>query len=73
MLRRHNHTNLGAQTAQYKSAKSSGNHSWFANAQAGQQAAFATVNPSTRSNVQFINQIVGSSQPSAFGTTFKNY
>lgn len=48
----------------------------FANAQAGQQAAFANGQPlQPGQNVQFINgqAVVVPAQPSAFGTTFKNY
>lgn len=48
----------------------------FANAQAGQQAAFANGQPlQPGQNVQFINgqEVVVPAQPSAFGTTFKNY
>lgn len=48
----------------------------FANAQAGQQAAFANGQPlQPGQNVQFINGqvVVVPAQPSAFGTTFKNY
>ena len=48
----------------------------FANAQAGQQAAFANGQPlQSGQNVQFINgqAVVVPAQPSAFGTTFKNY
>ena len=48
----------------------------FANAQAGQQAAFANGQPlQPGQNVQFINgqSVVVPAQPSAFGTTFKNY
>ena len=46
----------------------------FANAQAGQQAAFANGQPlQPGQNVQFINgqAVVVPAQPSAFGTTFK--
>lgn len=48
----------------------------FANAQAGQQAAFANGQPlQPGQNVQFINgqAVVVPAQPSAFATTFKNY
>lgn len=48
----------------------------FANAQAGQQAAFANGQPlQPGQNVQFINgqAVVVPAQPSEFGTTFKNY
>lgn len=48
----------------------------FANAQASQQAAFANGQPlQPGQNVQFINgqAVVVPAQPSAFGTTFKNY
>ena len=48
----------------------------FANAKAGQQAAFANGQPlQPGQNVQFINgqAVVVPAQPSAFGTTFKNY
>ena len=48
----------------------------FANAQVGQQAAFANGQPlQPGQNVQFINgqAVVVPAQPSAFGTTFKNY
>lgn len=48
----------------------------FANAQAGQQTAFANGQPlQPGQNVQFINgqAVVVPAQPSAFGTTFKNY
>ena len=48
----------------------------FANAQAGQHAAFANGQPlQPGQNVQFINgqAVVVPAQPSAFGTTFKNY
>lgn len=48
----------------------------FVNAQAGQQAAFANGQPlQPGQNVQFINgqAVVVPAQPSAFGTTFKNY
>ena len=48
----------------------------FANAQAGQQTAFANGQPlQPGQNVQFINgqAIVVPAQPSAFATTFKNY
>ncbi|MFQ9489360.1 MAG: DUF6574 domain-containing protein, partial [Streptococcus salivarius] len=48
----------------------------FANAQAGQQTAFANGQPlQPGQNVQFINgqAVVVPAQPSAFATTFKNY
>ena len=48
----------------------------FANAQAGQQAAFANGQPlQPGQNIQFINgqAVVVPAQPSAFATTFKNY
>ncbi|MFR2165976.1 MAG: DUF6574 domain-containing protein [Streptococcus salivarius] len=61
---------------QYKECQIGPNQAGFANAQAGQQAAFANGQPlQPGQNVQFINgqAVVVPAQPSAFATTFKNY
>jgi len=71
-------TFAGAQTAPVQGApnQAAQPQAGFANAQAGQQAAFANGQPlQPGQNVQFINgqAVVVPAQPSAFGTTFKNY
>ena len=71
-------TFAGAQTAPVQGVpnQAAQPQAGFANAQAGQQAAFANGQPlQPGQNVQFINgqAVVVPAQPSAFGTTFKNY
>ena len=77
-LLKHNQPLQGAQTAPVQGVPNQAvqPQAGFANAQAGQQTAFANGQPlQPGQNVQFINgqAVVVPAQPSAFATTFKNY